>query len=154
LLFCLKVQIENVDNYYKLFSLIKISQIEQPEIKLEASNKAFITKDPRWEQLGYRCIIKIDSGEDKKDIDCIKLFFKFNQKILCFKYSNIKVTNLANVKVEKNLNDYKKFLFRNGIAENNENFKQGSSIPNEYNIVFLNGGSLRKTIYKTIDLKR
>jgi folate-binding Fe-S cluster repair protein YgfZ len=47
---------------------------------------------------------------------------------------------MGNVRIDTELSNYRKFLYQNGIFENNDDFKQGSSIPNEYNIVFLNGG--------------
>ena len=48
--------------------------------------------------------------------------------------------SVANIVNKSDLNQYRKNLYRNGIAENNQDINQGSSIPLEYNIVFLNGG--------------
>lgn len=58
-------------------------------------------------------------------------------KILLFTVSD----TLNNVNEEKNnINEYKKYFYKQGIAEGADVFTYGNSIPLEYNIVFLNGG--------------
>lgn len=51
------------------------------------------------------------------------------------------------LQTNSDLNQYKKNLYQNGIAENVEDFAQASSIPNEYNVEFLNGVSFEKGCY-------
>lgn len=51
------------------------------------------------------------------------------------------------LQVNSDLHEYKKNLYQNGVAENIEDFSQASSIPNEYNIEFLNGVSFEKGCY-------
>ena len=53
----------------------------------------------------------------------------------------IKVSDVLNDTTEmENINEYKKCLYKNGIAEGADVFTYGNSIPLEFNIVFLNGG--------------
>ena len=65
------------------------------------------------------------------------LFFCMYNKVV-YQVSEL----IKNLRVEENLCNYKKFLYKNGIAENGDDFVYGSSIPLEFNIVFLNGGNL------------
>ena len=51
---------------------------------------------------------------------------------------------IPNVEIKKNINEYKESLYKNGIGENNDDIKQGNSIPLEYNLVFLNGGKIKE----------
>lgn len=51
------------------------------------------------------------------------------------------------LQTNSDLSEYRKFLFQNGVAENVDDFSQGSSIPLEYNIEFLNGVSFDKGCY-------
>ncbi|CAF1051511.1 unnamed protein product [Brachionus calyciflorus] len=52
-----------------------------------------------------------------------------------------------NIESNSDLRNYRKILYQNGVTENVEDYTQGSSIPLEYNIEFLNGVSFDKGCY-------
>jgi folate-binding Fe-S cluster repair protein YgfZ len=140
-----KVQIKTVDDQFALFAITpserSCNNLVKP-IELSDATNAHICSDPRHASLGSRLILKVSETNTKANIKS-----RFVSFFPCFFFMYNKVVYqvselIKNLRVEENLSNYKKFLYKNGIAENGDDFVYGSSIPLEFNIVFLNGGNL------------
>lgn len=136
-----KVQIKTVDDQFALFAITP-SESNGPIQPIEVNDptSAHVCSDPRHASLGSRLILKVSDANSKANIKSrfvlfvFFVFFVFNTNL--YQVSEL----IKDLSDEANLNNYKRFLYKNGIAENGEDFVYGSSIPLEYNIVFLNGG--------------
>ncbi|CAF0854631.1 unnamed protein product [Didymodactylos carnosus] len=72
--------------------------------------------------------------------------YKLGIRIITERQTNISSLT-DNCKEEQNITLYKKWLYKNGVAEGTDDIPSAVAIPLEYNIVFLNGVSFSKGCY-------
>jgi folate-binding Fe-S cluster repair protein YgfZ len=134
-----KVEVGEADKNLKLLSIVnennKLLDLNESS---NFNESQVIVKDPRYSSLGYRAIIKTDHNLKSNNLISILSLFISEKNISYFLLLGL----IPNVEIKRNINEYKEFLYKNGIAENNDDIKQGNSIPLEYNLVFLNGGKI------------
>lgn len=120
-----KVEVESVDEDFRLFALTNDSVNNKPEelVLKETNTPTICVADPRYSPLGFRFITQ---NKDAPMSDFFQSTITHN-------------TNHPSL--------YKQHLYKHGIAENHDNIKYATSIPLEYNIVLLDGVSFSKGCY-------
>lgn len=117
-----QVQIEDVTSEYRIWSIFSTMENDlQQSLQLKNRDGLLMGQsDPRHSSLGVRLITKRSHT----------------------------INNLTDIcKIENDLTVYKRWLYKNGIAEGVEDITPGEFIPLEFNVVFLNGVSFSKGCY-------
>jgi folate-binding Fe-S cluster repair protein YgfZ len=122
-----KVEISHVDNELKLYALVNFYRTNP--VKADPNHLFLCSPDPRSINLGHRVVISSPN-------------------------ESVSIKNYFNAQISTDITEYKKNLYKNGVAENQLDIPSNKSIPLEYNIALMNGVSFSKGYYYIIiDLK-